>query len=285
MELALGTVQFGLGYGIAGRNTPVPEAEVRNLLARAWQRGIRLLDTAAAYGDIEGRLSGLIGARGFRVVTKIPPLPVGLSSSQASAWATGALVLAHRHLGDALSTVMVHRADDLLGPNAQALWDACSAFAARHAVQLGVSCYDPETLHAVRARFPVEVAQLPGNALDQRLVSQPLPADVAVHVRSAFLQGLLLMDPAVAQVRLPVAAPALTRWHTWCEARQWSPLTAALGWVKGLPGISHCVVGVDDAPQLDAICTAWQAATPLRAPELAVADLAVIDPRLWPTLP
>ena len=282
MELALGTVQFGLAYGIAGRNTPVPEVEVRSLLAQAWEQGISLLDTAAAYGDIEARLVGLMGARAFRVVTKIPSLPPGLSSTEVRAWASGALAQAHQHLGDALSTVMLHRADDLLGPSAEALWEACSTFGARHRVQLGVSCYDPGTLSAVRARFPVVVAQLPGNALDQRLAGQPLLPEVTIHLRSAFLQGLLLMPLAQAQARLPVAAPALARWHAWCQARQLPPLAAALGVVKGLPGVSHCVVGVDHGPQLAEISVAWQTAPALLALDLATADPSIIDPRLWP---
>ena len=56
MKLSLGTVQFGLAYGIAGRDTPVEPAIVRNILELAQSAGITTLDTAAAYGDIEERL-------------------------------------------------------------------------------------------------------------------------------------------------------------------------------------------------------------------------------------
>ena len=75
VELALGTVQFGLTYGVAGRGEPVPEREIKDILALAWRAGVRTLDTASAYGDIEERLGGLMRDRAFKVTSKIPALP------------------------------------------------------------------------------------------------------------------------------------------------------------------------------------------------------------------
>jgi len=131
----------------------------------------------------------------------------------------------------------------------------------------------------VRAVHPVALAQLPGNALDQRIAQAP--SAVPLHLRSALLQGLLLMPLAQASQRLPVAAAALAHWHAWCAERALAPLTAALGIVKGLPGVTHCVVGAETLPQFQAIARAWQDAPVLQAPELAVAEPAVIDPRTW----
>ena len=75
MELALGTVQFGLRYGIAGAAGPVPSDQVRAILERAVEFGVRTLDTAAAYGDVEQELAGLIGGLPLSVVSKLPPRP------------------------------------------------------------------------------------------------------------------------------------------------------------------------------------------------------------------
>jgi aryl-alcohol dehydrogenase-like predicted oxidoreductase len=86
----------------------------------------------------------------------------------------------------------------------------------------------------------------------------------------------------VAAAKVPKAAPALARWHAWCGKRGLAPLQAALSVVKGFPGASHCVVGVDHAGQLEAIASAWDAVHPLDASELATPDAEVIDPRRWP---
>lgn len=284
MQLALGTVQFGLRYGVAGRPEPVPEAEVRTMLAYAAQAGIRVLDTAAAYGDIEARLLSLMApASPFRVVSKLPPLPArpgGLGT-----WITEQLNRSAQRLDQALYAVMFHRAEDLLEAQADVAWQAAADWANNRGLRLGVSCYDAATLLRIRQRYPVTIAQVPGNALDQRLRQVDLSAGPALelHLRSAFLQGLLLMPRQAGQARVPAAANALARWHDWLRVRELPALQAAMGVVKGLPGVSHCVIGVDDLAQLKAVVSAWALASPLQAPELHEADLDAIDPRRWTT--
>lgn len=283
MELALGTAQFGSRYGIAGRAMPAPEVEVRLILARAAALGIRTLDTAAAYGDIEARLTGLMSNGTFKVVTKLPAIPSGLTPDEAAGWLDSALQRARERLGGSLYALMFHRAEDLLSDAAQILWERCAAWACIMGCKLGVSCYDPQTLNRVRERFPITIAQLPFNALDQRLNSEPIAQahELEIHIRSVFLQGLLLMPEAEAVRRVPQAAIPLVRWHAWLREQGLDALSAALGLAKSLPGASCCVVGVDTLSQLEAIATAWQTAPALCTDELSVLDLDVIDPRRW----
>lgn len=73
IELALGTAQFGMRYGIAGRGTRVPAREVQQIFARAWELGIRMIDTAPVYGDIEARFDALTKDYPFAVVSKFHP--------------------------------------------------------------------------------------------------------------------------------------------------------------------------------------------------------------------
>lgn len=284
MELGLGTVQFGLAYGVAGRTTPVPQAEVGDILACAAERGVRVLDTAPAYGDIEERLSALAHPHAFRVVSKIPPCPAGLAVPAVQDWAREQVERSLQRIGTGtLRTLLFHRSDDLLAPQGPALWDACARVAGEHGIALGVSCYAPDTLQALQARWPVAVAQLPGNALDRRFTqlaaSKPNPTEI--HLRSVFLQGLLLMDEAQACARLPAAAAALRRWHAWCRAQGIAPLEAALGSVKASHGAHVCLVGADSLAQFQAILDAWDRAAPLHAAELQESDPRIIDPRTW----
>ena len=75
-RLALGTVQFGLEYGVANQAGRVQLEDVRHILQEAAAQGVDTLDTAIAYGDSESTL-GQAGAAGWRVVTKLPALPEG----------------------------------------------------------------------------------------------------------------------------------------------------------------------------------------------------------------
>lgn len=282
MELALGTVQFGLAYGAVGSGRQVGPETARAILDQAWSAGVRWLDTAAAYGDIEARLAALCGSHPFRVISKIAPL-AGLPPSERSAAVRASVARSLARLGERLDTLLFHSVADLEAEGGDALWATARA-ALRDAgrpLRLGVSCYAPEELQRLRARLDIEVAQLPGNALDQRLAAQPAFVGVELHVRSAFLQGLLLA-PERGAARVPAAATALQRWQQRCADAGLAPTEAALGIVQGLPGAAACVVGVETLEQFDEIAAAWQRARPLHWPELASPDPDAWDPRRWP---
>jgi aryl-alcohol dehydrogenase-like predicted oxidoreductase len=279
MKLALGTVQFGLAYGIAGSGSVVAEAEVRRIVAIAADRGVDCIDTAAGYGDIEQRIAQLAPQASFSFVSKIPAVPV----KDAATFVRESVETSIARLGSRLRALMFHRQEDLAGANALEIWQSARDAIGARPISLGVSAYEPQTLQAIAARFPVAVAQLPCNAFDQRAAA--VDGDrLEVHVRSAFLQGLLLQDPGFAATKLPAAAAAVSRWRSWCDQRSVSPLQGALSVVKAIGerhALSHCVVGVETAAQFEEIADAWDAAQPIPAPELAITDPSIIDPRTW----
>jgi len=283
MKLALGTVQFGLAYGIAGRGYAVPEKEIRSILESAWTRGVRILDTAAAYGDIEQRLGQLCEGLPFRIISKVSAVPLQLDDIQAAAWVKAQAVQSRRRLGNNLSGLMFHKAEDLFDDRGRGVWQTLVDWAQGEGVALGASCYSPQASLGLRESHGISLTQLPGNAFDQRIVND-IPAavrDLEIHLRSTFLQGLLLMPLAQAQNRLPLASNALALWHQWCITRSLSPLIAALSIVKSFASVSVVVVGVDSLVQFDAIADAWDQAHPLIAAELAVNNPEIIDPRFW----
>lgn len=283
MKLALGTVQFGLPYGIAGRQLAVPEGEVRSILECAWERGVRVLDTAAAYGDIEERLQRLCGQMPFQIISKIPAIPPGLEPSAAASWARMQAERSRHRLDGLLIGMMFHRAEDLLGERGLLIWSAVSEWADCAGIRLGVSCYDPRTCLSLSRSFRFSLAQLPGNVFDQRIATElpvALPG-LEIYLRSVFLQGLLLMSRAEGEKRLPVAAAALDRWHAWCLERGVSQLIAALAVGKSFGAVSSILVGVDSLQQFIDIADGWDAADARVAATLAVQCPEIIDPRYW----
>lgn len=282
VELALGTVQFGLAYGISGQAAPVPESEIRALLRHASDAGIRRLDTAPVYGDIEERLAGLIGGLDFEVVSKFPALPAFSSEQAAADFVFESFRQSHARLGRLLCGMLFHRCEDLNGPHGPAIWDAARTAAGRHDIAVGVSCYDPAEAAKLCERHEIDMVQIPGNALDQRSAdfSDQL-SGTEISFRSLFLQGLLLLPEEVAAQRAPFARERLKFWHRWCREQQLAPLHAAISVAKGLPNGRYCLVGVDNPDQLAEIVDIWTAAEPLAVPSVATTDLNIIDPRCW----
>ena len=86
LPLMLGTVQFGMNYGVANTTGKPSFEAVKAILKTAYDGGVTALDTAPAYGDSEeviGRALSELGlSERFRIVTKIPKLPDGCDAEK-----------------------------------------------------------------------------------------------------------------------------------------------------------------------------------------------------------
>lgn len=281
MELALGTVQFGVAYGVADRSSPVAESEAQAILAQAWEAGIRRLDTAPAYGDIEQRLATLCGPLGFSIVSKIPPLPEGLAPGEIAEWLRQSVETSRRRLGDRLCGLIFHDASLPLGPHGELVRETLLELTEGSGIRTGSSHYDLSTLDTGHSAVD-QMAQFPGNAYDQRIASLSTElAGTEVSLRSVFLQGLLLAGPETAAQRVPAALDWIQGWSRWCAAAGVSRLVGALSIAKSFSAVDYCLVGVDSAAQLLGVTEAWAAASAKEAPELAGDDPDVFDPRRW----
>lgn len=284
-RLALGTVQFGLDYGIANPSGQVGQSEIGAILVRAAAAGIDTLDTAIAYGQSEARL-GDAGVRGWRVMTKLPPLPPEVAA--VPEWVRDQIAGSLRRLGvSQLEAVLLHRASDLAGPHGGAYLRTLREIkAAGLARALGVSIYDPAELDSLWPVWHPDVVQAPCNVLDRRLVrsgwlDRLSRSAVRVHVRSVFLQGLLLMP---ARSRPDAFAPwrgILDRWSEWCAQRAVTPLQACLAFVRGLNGVELVVTGVDSVAHLEQILAVSSAVEPLPPEDLFSEDRNLIEPSRW----
>jgi aryl-alcohol dehydrogenase-like predicted oxidoreductase len=124
--------------------------------------------------------------------------------------------------------------------------------------------------------------QLPLNIFDQRMVRSGAIARLAacgieVHARSAFLQGLLTMDPA----RAPRAQAALQRFHEARSAVGLSAPAACLAYINQIDGIDAVVVGVKTLAQLRELVESSQADWDEDLASFAIDDPAIVDPRTW----
>ena len=285
-RLALGTAQLGLAYGLNNAAGRPNDAAVEAILSAAAEAGLNLLDTAAAYGDSEARLGQWLAARpdsDFQIITKV--------AAAAPATVAAQVRESLARLGrKGVYGLMFHGFGGLRAE--PAAWEALrAARAAGQARRIGVSLYHPaEAEWLLRSGLDFDLVQVPYNVLDQRF-GPLLPAlarrGVAVHVRSAFLQGLLLREPAHLPAFFAPLAPKLARLRT-LAAGAAVPLPALLLlFAAGAAGVARVVVGVDSAANLRenlAAATFADAAETLRPALQALAEPPsdLILPYAWP---
>lgn len=179
MKVALGTVQFGMNYGVSNKEGQVSIEEVAKILDCCESNGITTLDTAQGYGESESVL-GQFDLSGFDIITKV----MGDAILETS--------LEKLHLSSVYG-LMFHRENECNDIS----WKQFEMYKNQGMVEkIGVSAYSPIVLNDLLDRYPIEIVQFPLNILDQRFISL-LPKlkekKVEVHTRSTFLQGLLLM--------------------------------------------------------------------------------------------
>lgn len=287
-RLALGSVQFGLAYGIANRGGQVTRAEAGEIVGMARAAGVDTIDTAIGYGDSEACLGG-IGVADLRVITKLPGLPVGLADVRPWVEKEFTQALLRLQLTQVYG-LLLHRPSDLLSPHGPALFDALTALKDQQkVVKIGVSIYAPSELASLTARFDVDLVQAPFNLLDQRLNStgwldRLKEKGVEVHTRSAFLQGLLLMSRPDIPSKFERWSGLWDQWHQWLQTSNSTALHACLAFPLSFEQIDRVVIGADSAQQFRQILQVLAAPLSLELPELHCDSEDLINPAIWPSL-
>ena len=295
-RLTLGTVQFGLPYGVAGRGVPSPE-EVDAILETARELGVRSVDTAAAYGASEERVGAFLKRRGWpgglAICTKLPPLDEAATGTGLEGLVADAVESSLRRLGsERIDCYLIHRASDL-SRHGRALVEALLKQRESGRIgRIGVSIYGPDEAALALDHPEITAVQHPLSLLDRRMVSGGRLRElgsrgVVTYARSIFLQGLLVLPPDALPVRVAHARPALVELRRLLADWGVTPLDVALSFVASTQGVRHVVVGVDTPEQLRANAAALARPLPEGLAEalsgrLEQAPPEVVDPTLWP---
>ncbi len=258
-KIALGTVQFGMSYGISNTTGQVLSDEIIKILEFCKKHGVDTLDTAQGYGESE-KVLGQFDLSPFKVITKL----IGSAQLEIS--------LENLKLNSVYG-LMFHRENEC---NDQS-WKQFESYKAQGmAKKIGVSVYSPEVLANLIEQYPIEIVQFPMNILDQRfvpLLGKLKKRGIEIHTRSIFLQGLLLTD-SLPEYFLPVSDII--------KAIPQPRLEHALAFVKKHIEIDRMVVGVTKLQDIKEIFDAYEKKVEnINYSKYAIKNEKYINPSLW----
>jgi len=289
MKLALGTVQFGLDYGVANTDGKVDTTTMTSILQEAWSKGIDTLDTAISYGESEKRL-GMTNVKDWRIVTKLPEIPN--ECTNINTWILNQVQKSLLRLGvTRISALLLHRPDQLLESNGVEIWKALQDLKQKNIVKkIGFSVYDCNQLDALWDSFQPNIVQMPYNLLDQRFLisgwmKKMNDAGVEIHVRSIFLQGLLLMSKSDRPEKFNHWKEIWEVLDAWLLEYDITAVEAAISFAMDNPYIDKMVVGVDNVQQLEEILSIILKRKIVHPPKsLHTSDVRLINPSQWNSL-
>ena len=259
MELGLGTVQFGLDYGVSNKEGKVPAGSVQPILETAAQNGIRVLDTAAAYGNSEQALgSAMPAGNNFKVITKLPALKKDAVTDGDITFFRNTFEESLRKLGlSRIYGLLMHAPGDLLIHGGDAVYRFLNDLKEQGSVEkIGVSVYLGDELDRLLHYYDFDLMQLPLNVLDQNPalsghIARLKSGGVEIHIRSAFLQGLLLMPPGQVDPFFAPILPVLERYHDFLDDNRLSPVEGAFAFLRTVEDIDVILVGVTCVKELE----------------------------------
>ncbi|MDD4203321.1 MAG: aldo/keto reductase [Candidatus Omnitrophica bacterium] len=191
-KLSLGTVQFGLNYGIANNSGQINKAEVFKILDYCKDNNINCLDTAYEYGNSENIIGQFLkqNENFFKVVSKTPKCK-GKENCFIEKGLEGSL----KRLGcKSIYGYLIHDISELKVHGQQWINRLQELKKQGKVEKIGISLYLPTELDFILDNnMNIDLIQLPYSVFDRRFENYfdvLKSKNIEIHVRSVFLQGL-----------------------------------------------------------------------------------------------
>jgi len=276
-KLALGSVQFGLDYGINNADGVVHFEEVKRILDVAFSNNIRTIDTARLYGNSESVL-GQLDLNNWQIVSKFSSKLDESSIENEFTLSTKYLQLKN------LYGYIAHSADVLIeNPR---FWNQLKSLKEQGLVnRIGFSIYKTEQLEKLLDLGCIpDLVQVQYNLLDRRFEPyfEPLKKlNCEIHTRSAFLQGLFFKEE-IPDYFLPIKS--ILKEIQILYPNTFERAAFLLAFCLQNPFVDKVVIGVQSAKELQDNIDALLTFNPQVNSQLALPnfDSEIVLPYNWP---
>lgn len=249
-KLILGTVQFGLNYGINNTQGKPEKETVFEILSNAYENGIRNLDTAELYGnahDLIGEFHNFNPSKKFQIITKFPHDFEDSLDSKINTYLTQLNV-------DYLHAILFHSFESYV--NYKDHLASIIKLKNRSIKYIGVSVYTNEQMNEVLDDINIDIIQIPFNLFDNlnfkgKLFQKAKAKNKIIHTRSSFLQGLFFMkkdNPNTIRIKLENELDVINEISLNSSI---SIGSIALNYCLIQPTIDGVLIGVDSLEQLN----------------------------------
>jgi aryl-alcohol dehydrogenase-like predicted oxidoreductase len=253
-KIVLGTVQLGLDYGInnqLGKPTLEESFEILNI---AFDNGIRILDTAEAYGNSQ-EVIGLFHKKHpnkkFKVITKL----AADHKLEAKSFKNHLNQNIEKLNSDQLFCYMFH---DFQSFKKSTFLYKEFLEAKKNGIieKTGIALYTNEEIECVLNNYSgFDIIQIPFNLFDndskrKGFIEKAKAKGIDIHTRSVFLQGLFFYPLNKLPIKLKYLKPYLEKLDVIKNKNNINTQTLALQYVLQKDYVNNVLIGVDSVDQL-----------------------------------
>ena len=292
-KLCLGTAQFGNNYGITNKSGIIESNIAENLIIEAFERGIDYLDTAQAYGKAEAIIGRCAKYNpNLKIISKLKKIEISKTSKELCKILEKEFFESLAKLNSQyLDTYLVHNVKDLFSNKGELLMNWLLSIKKRGLVKkIGVSVYDPiEINEEILNNF--DVVQFPLSIYDQRFLQNSFfekikKYNVEVHIRSIFLQGLILTNSS----KWPKSVSKdFKNHHKNLEIKlkesNFRLIDAAVEFIKNIDNLDLILFGITSREELNLFISKWKDNNEIKFFDNKIRwgwnSIKDIDPRKW----
>jgi aryl-alcohol dehydrogenase-like predicted oxidoreductase len=283
--IILGTANFGSEYGVSSKGKKLSGEDIKEIVRWAQSNDINHFDTALAYGNSTANL-------GTYLDNSLDPLvdtKLDEKSCQSSKLIVENAIASRDRLGvKQLSVLYLHNEalihSSLVTEISKGLKKILDLGIAK---RIGISVYSEAAILTSKAEIPeLSVFQVPENICDRRLIDskevQRLSEEGnSFFIRSVFLQGLLLMEPALIPEKLKSANSTIQELNSFASSNSITTLDLCLAYAKAIPWAKKIIVGVASLHHLKEIKKSSSLLPAGWTTSISTLPLEIIDPRGW----
>jgi len=281
----IGAASFGNNYGVSNNGEIVEEGNVKAIIERAFELGIKCFDTAPAYFPSESLLGKYL-----------PKSPEVLVSSKIGAMQKLSFENIIKSVETSLTILNMNKIDCLYihdpkvysNPGLQVYVDALKELQQRELIsKIGVSVYSTEEAYRNLEVIPeIDVIQIPENLCDRRIlrsefINEMNRSEKRVVIRSVYLQGLLLMEESQIPNSLSLARKPVRTIAKIAKDFDLSPAQLCLAYLNYFKNIHGAIVGISDMRQLADLSSDYSHLPSDWIELIPVLPEVIADPRLW----
>ncbi|MDA9172824.1 aldo/keto reductase [Candidatus Pelagibacter sp.] len=258
MKIGIGTAQLGMKYGIANKSSKITLNNFEKILNYSLKKKIFLIDTANTYGNSEDKIGALFSKNKkftkFKVITKLNSLRK-FDNKNIYPKILKLITLSIKKMNvKKLDGVLLHDMNDLKSYKSEKIIQTLYEIKKKGLIsKLGISAYDIRDVLKYTKKFNFDFIQFPLNIFDQRILDKKIlkklkDRKIEIHIRSIFLQGLLLMS----KNNLPNKFKSnvnLKKWYEFLLKNNISALEACTDFIKSKKIYSKAIIGFDNYKQ------------------------------------
>tara|TARA_B100001248_G_C27398018_1_gene467238 strand:+ start:2070 stop:2969 length:900 start_codon:yes stop_codon:yes gene_type:complete len=264
-QLCLGTAQFGINYGITNSKGKLKEFDAHKILDLFISKSHKFIDTASAYGNAESVLGKYNSINSFKLISKITYIEEwNYLKDPFDFWDKLFFQTLNNLRIKSIYSYLIHNPVEAFQNSGDLFLSWMESLVDRKLVKrIGASIYDIEEINQI----PIEkfsVIQIPLSIYDQRLlknggIKKLQEKKIKIHIRSIFLQGLILLDPQKWPFRInPEFRKHHSNFYLYLKDRNTSLLESSLEFAYRIKDIEAITFGITELDELEQILKIWE---------------------------